>query len=52
MAWPCLVLGYHVSHCQPEDAVGFSDLGGVGIYLLAEEGQALQLVSVETARKY
>lgn len=52
--WPGLApsWGYHVSHCQPEDAVEGSDLGGVGVHLLAEEGQVLQLVSVETARKY
>ena len=52
MAWPCLVLGVPCLTLSAKDAIGGLYLGRVGVYLLVEEGQALQLVSVETARKY
>lgn len=47
-------MGQHASHCPLKDLAGCPEglraTGGVGVHLLVEEGQVIQLVSVEIAR--
>lgn len=54
-AWPCLFwLGWHALPGLPKDEAGDLEVAGtpgwVGIQLVEEENQVLQVVSVEIAR--